>query len=296
MIAPIQSTLRQPISFEGVGLHSGLSTKITLMPAEKDHGVVFESQGVRIPAKIEDVDSTSYCVTLRKDGVIIKTVEHLLSAILMAQLSNVLIMLEGDEIPIIDGSAWFFYQSIQKAGLSWQNAARKIARIIAPVSVRIGQSHATLKPAMDQLYSVSLDYDHPFFSKDALTYSFSARFGSFEKEIAKARTYGFLKDQEMYQKHGLAQGANLNTALIFDDQQPLNPEGERMPYEVVRHKILDAIGDLSLLGGPFLGHYQAYRPGHGINVAIVREAISQNAIVWNTVEELQLALFEMIES
>jgi len=287
MLSPVQATICSEIVFEGVGLHNGTPCRVTLLPAPTDHGLAFMQNNVLIPVTPHSVVSTTFCVKIQKDNQSIQTVEHLLSALIMMQVTNTLMIVEGGEIPILDGSAWVFAQEIQKTGIQWQSAPKKIAQITKKVEISVGDSRAIMSPMLDQKYSIVIDYTHPFFKEESLSYSFSAIANSFIEDIAKARTYGFLKDQEFYKKHGLAQGATLNTALIFGEDAPVNPEGERMPHEVVRHKILDVIGDLSFLGGPFLGHYQAYRPGHTLNIAMIRALLEQNALVWITVEELQ---------
>jgi len=280
-----QATLNQPLYFQGIALHAGTHCSLTLYPAEENHGVVFLKNGVRIPATVEHVLSTAFCVKIGSSEVTIQTIEHLMCALLMNQVSNVLCHIEGEEVPVLDGSASLFSKAIASCGLKVQSAMRKVAKVIKTLEILIGESRAKMSPMNDQRYSIALDYDHPALNKSSLKKSFSVLFDDYLSEIDRARTYGFLKDQPFYEKYGLAQGASVHTALIFDDEKVINPEGSRMKDEITSHKILDCIGDLSLLGGAFLGHYEVLRPGHGINVAIVRALIDQNAIYWENATE-----------
>jgi len=279
----VQATLKNSIVFSGLSLHKGTLCKVTLYPAAADHGIVFLKEGVRIAAKVDHVVSTEFCVTLGVGDVTIHTIEHLMCALLMNQISNVLGIIEGAEIPICDGSAQPFSQSIQACGIVPQLATRHIARVMQEVEVRVGSSYAKMSPLNDQRYSLILDYDHPALPKGLLKKSFSALCDDYLVAIDPARTYGFLKDKPFYDRQGLAQGASVETALIFDEEHLVNPEGFRIDNEVTAHKILDCIGDLSLLGGAFLGHYEAFRPGHGLNIAMVRALIAAEALQWEPV-------------
>ncbi len=275
-----QATLKDSCTFSGVGLHNGQPCTVIVHPAPENHGIVFYKEGQAIPACFASVISTSFCVKIGVCGITIQTIEHLLCALLMNQISNAVCEVFGEEIPILDGSANLFSQAFHSTGIYLQNAPRKIAKIQKTIEVSVGNSHAIMRPCQDQLYEITLDYQHPALPPHTLHKMFSPSSQSYFTLIDRARTYGFLKDQPFYQKQGIAKGAGPSTALIFNEKSVENSEGMRSQDEITCHKILDCIGDLSLLGGPFLGHYKAIRPGHSLNVSMVRSLIEQQALVW----------------
>ena len=275
-----QTTIRQPISFSGVGLHSGESVNLTLHPAPPQTGIQFLYNGQALKAHLSHVSNTQYATQLEGNGITIRTVEHLLSALMAMRVSNVFCMLDHSELPIMDGSSWPFYFALQTTGIEEQDAPVLVARVNKEVVVHQGESMGMLKPAYDQMYEVTLDYAHPLIVAGGLTGKFSFKKDHYPTSLARARTYGFKKDLDFYKKYNLALGGNLKNSVVFDDQSVLNPEGLYFADEVVRHKILDAIGDLSLIGAPFLGSYQAIRPGHTLNILLLKEAVLQHAFDW----------------
>jgi UDP-3-O-[3-hydroxymyristoyl] N-acetylglucosamine deacetylase len=275
-----QTTLQQKVSFSGVGLHTGEPSTLILSPAPENTGIQFVKNGVIIPALMSSVVNTSFATQLSVQQESIKTVEHLLSAFMALRLSNVFCEITGSEIPIMDGSSWPFYFAIKSIGLFEQQAPQSVAVITKNIVVQDNASLGILSPGLEQSFEFTIDYEHELIKKNGLFLKFSFHKNHYATDISRARTYGFLKDAPIYKEYGLAKGADLNNSLIFDDNQVLNLEGMRFVDEPIRHKILDAIGDLSLIGGPFMGHYHAIRPGHTLNIKIVTEALLQNAIEW----------------
>lgn len=291
-----QTTIEQEVHFEGVGLHTGEKGRLTLYPAPENTGIVFvDSQKKQLfKATIESVQSTSYCVALAGSGVTVKTVEHLLSALQALPISNVFIYCQGPEIPIMDGSSWHFIFHLKAAGIKVQKEKKLYAVVNKNLIVEAGQAKVVITPHNAYMIEVTLEYAHPFLAKEGLKKEFLFERQTYEREIARARTYGFTSDEELYKKQHLALGAGPHNVLIFDDYQPVSHEPPRFTQEVVRHKILDVIGDLSLIGAPLIGSYQAYCPGHTLNTAAVRALLNQDAISWMTYEELQSSSKNML--
>lgn len=284
-----QTTLEQEVHFSGIGLHTGAPSHVTLFPAPENTGLVFVDKNKKplFKSTVESVLSTDYCVTLGTETARVKTVEHLLSALLALSLSNAFIYCDGPEIPLMDGSSWPFFFHIRSAGLKVQQALKIYAVITKELTVNLGQAQATIAPSQQYEIDVSLEYAHPFLCAEGLQRRFTLEGAAYEHEIARARTYGFTKDLPLYQKHQLALGANYHNTLIFDDLQPISDEPPRFKQEIVRHKILDIIGDLSLIGAPLIGAYHAICPGHTLNVAAVRALLAQEAVSWLTYEQAQ---------
>jgi len=272
-----QRTLKQRASIQGVGLHSGAKVKVTLAPAPADSGIVFSradlSPAVDIAAVAESVVDTTLNTSLGRDGVRIGTVEHLLAALAGCGIDNARIEVEGPEVPIADGSSAPFVQLIQRAGVHELRAARRFLQVKRPVVVTDGDKAARLLPARSFRVSYTIDFQHPLISDQSYALELCAR--SFQKEIATARTFGFKRDVEKLHRAGLARGGSLENAVVVDDFHILNPEGLRFPDEFVRHKILDAIGDLALLGMPVIGHFVAVKSGHGLNYQLVRRVLAE---------------------
>ncbi|MBX5481914.1 MAG: UDP-3-O-acyl-N-acetylglucosamine deacetylase [Myxococcaceae bacterium] len=275
-----QRTLKEPISCEGVGLHSGAPVKLTLLPAPANHGVVFVRtdlpQKVEIPALAKHVvDTSSLATTLGRDGVKIGTVEHLLAALAGMGIDNVRVEVDGPEVPIMDGSAAPFAYLVKTAGVRVLSEPKSFIVIKRQVTVTDGDKEATFSPATRFRIDCTIDFKHPLISDQAITFEFSDR--NFSREIARARTFGFLRDVEMLKKAGLARGGSLENAIVVDDFSILNPDGLRFPDEFVRHKLLDALGDTSLFGHPVIGHLKVFKSGHALNHKLVTRVLSDPA-------------------
>ncbi|MCP3104429.1 UDP-3-O-acyl-N-acetylglucosamine deacetylase [Myxococcus sp. K15C18031901] len=271
-----QRTLSKTVSLQGVGLHSGVKVTLTLRPAPVGHGIVFVrtdlARPVSIPALAEYVVDTSLATTLGRDGVRVGTVEHFMSAMAGMGIDNARVELDGPEVPIMDGSAAPFAALIQEAGIRELDAPKELIVIRKAVSVSDGDKQATLAPARHFRISCTIDFEHPVIQGQEFDLDFSDR--EFSREISRARTFGFLRDVEKLKKLGLARGGSLDNAIVVDEVSILNPDGLRFPDEFVRHKILDAIGDVSLFGRPVIGHLTAYKTGHALNHKLVRKVLS----------------------
>ncbi|MBS2022230.1 MAG: UDP-3-O-acyl-N-acetylglucosamine deacetylase [Deltaproteobacteria bacterium] len=272
-----QRTLRARATIEGVGLHSGANVRLTLCPAPVDSGIVFEradlSPRVEIPARAEYVCDTRLNTSLGKNGHKIGTVEHVLSALAGCGIDNARIEVEGPEVPIMDGSAAPFVQLVREAGLTEQRAARRYLLIKKPIEVRDGDKLARFVPARRFSIAYTIDFKHPLINDQSHRLEMNEK--AFQKEIARARTFGFKRDVERLHAAGLARGGSLENAVVVDDFNILNPEGLRFPDEFVRHKILDAVGDISLIGMPVIGHLEAVKSGHAMNHLLVMKALTE---------------------
>ncbi len=281
-----QRTLRNVIRATGVGLHTGEKVYLTLRPAAVDTGIVFRrvdlSEPVEIAARLENVGDTRLSTTLVKGAVRISTVEHLLSALAGLGVDNAYIDLSAAEVPIMDGSAGPFVFLIQSAGIEEQNAPKRFIRIKRRVEVEDGDKRACFEPYEGFKVSFSIDFDHPVFRgrRRAATVDFSTT--SFVKEVSRARTFGFMREVELLQSQGLALGGSMDNAIVMDDYRILNEDGLRYEDEFVRHKILDAIGDLYLLGHSLIGAFTGYKSGHQLNNKLLR-ALMANQSAWETV-------------
>jgi UDP-3-O-[3-hydroxymyristoyl] N-acetylglucosamine deacetylase len=273
-----QRTLKNSIRATGVGLHSGQKVYMSLLPAGPDTGVVFRrvdlEKPVEIPAYALNVGATELASTLMKDGVKVATVEHLMSAIAGLGIDNCVVELSAPEVPIMDGSSGPFVFLIQSAGIQEQDAPKKFVRIKQPVQVQDGDKYARFEPFEGFRVSFSIDFRHPVFktSRQSATIDFSTT--SFVKEVSRARTFGFMRDVETMRSKNLALGGSLDNAVVLDEYRVLNNEGLRYEDEFVRHKILDAIGDLYLMGHSLIGSYTAYKSGHQLNNKLLRALIA----------------------
>ena len=274
-----QRSLKQRASIEGTGLHSGRRVKLTLAPAPADSGITFVrtdvSPRVEIPALSEFVVDTMLNTCLGKGSVRIGTVEHLLAALVGCGIDAARIELDGPEVPILDGSCAPWVTLIHEAGIRELRANRRFLLIREPVVVQDGEKKARLVPARRFTISYTIDFRHPLISDQ--TYKLEMGERTFAKEIARARTFGFKRDVERMHRAGLALGGSLDNAVVVDDFHILNPEGLRYPDEFVRHKILDAVGDLALLGMPVIGHFAAVKSGHALNHQLVRKLLASEA-------------------
>ena len=272
-----QRTLHNTIAAKGVGLHTGDAVHLSLRPAAANTGIVFRRvdlpQPVEIPARAENVIDTRLSTTLAKDGARVSTVEHLMSALAGLGIDNAYIELDAPEVPIMDGSASPFVFLIESAGIQEQAAAKQFLRIKEPVTVAEGDKWARFEPYQGFRVSYDIDFDHPVLqaSSQTATMDFSAT--SFIREISRARTFGFLRDIQGLQQAGLALGGGMDNAIVMDSERVLNDGQLRYKDEFVKHKILDAIGDLYLLGYPLIGAFAAFKSGHQLNNALLRRLL-----------------------
>ena len=273
-----QRTLKNSIRATGVGLHTGEKVFLTLRPAAANTGVVFRrvdlDEPVDIPALAENVVDTTLSTTLGKDGVSISTVEHLLSAVAGLSIDNLYIDVSAQEVPIMDGSSGPFVFLLQSASIEEQNAPKKFTRIRKTVEVSDGDKWARFVPCKGFKVSFSIDFDHPIFRDRPQAVSIDFSTTSFIKEVSRARTFGFKKDYEKLLAANLAQGGSLNNAIVVDDHRILNEDGLRYEDEFVKHKILDVIGDLYLLGNSLIGAFEGHKSGHSLNNCLLRALLS----------------------
>lgn len=274
-----QRTLKNAIRATGVGLHTGEKIYLTLLPAPVDTGIVFRRVDldpvVEIQAKAENVGDTTLSTTLVKGDVRVSTVEHLLSAIAGMGIDNAVVEVSAPEVPIMDGSAGPFVFLIQSAGIEEQNAPKKFIRIKRPVVVEDGDKIASFLPFDGFKVSFSIDFDHPVFKGRTLEASVDFSSTSFVKEVSRARTFGFMHEIEYLRSKGLAKGGSVDNAIVVDEYRILNEDGLRYEDEFVKHKILDAIGDLYLLGNSLIGEFRAHKSGHALNNKSLRQLIAQ---------------------
>ncbi|MEY2697819.1 MAG: hypothetical protein RL333_1957 [Pseudomonadota bacterium] len=274
-----QRTLKNIIKATGVGLHTGEKVYLSLRPAAPNTGIVFRRvdlpEPVDIPATPQNVGETTLSTTLIRDGIKVSTVEHLLSALAGLGIDNVYIDVSAAEVPIMDGSAGPFVFLIQSAGVEEQNAAKRFIRIKKPVKVQDGDKWAMFEPYEGFKVSFTIDFDHPAFSEDSQTATIDFSSTSFVKEVSRARTFGFMRDIEALRKRKLALGGSMDNAIVVDNYRVLNEDGLRYSDEFVKHKILDAIGDLYLLGHSLIGSFTGFKSGHGLNNQLLRQLLSQ---------------------
>jgi UDP-3-O-[3-hydroxymyristoyl] N-acetylglucosamine deacetylase len=247
---------------------------MALMPATADTGIVFvrgDLRGAEIEAIAANTSATSYATTLRKNGASVQTVEHLLSALAGLGISNAYVELDSDEVPIMDGSAAHFVRMIADAGIQSQDRTLPVLKITKPLFVREGDKQLAIWPSGTPSISYFIDFNHPLLKEQSLNYRISEE--NFIREVSAARTFGFLSDVRMLQANGLAKGGSLENAVVLGPETVLNPEGLRYHDEFVRHKIMDIIGDLSLVGMPVIGHVVAHKSGHGLNAVMVSKLL-----------------------
>ena len=276
-----QTTLRDRIEFSGVGVHSGKLVTMALLPADADMGVVFSvsdpasNTTLDIPGNVNSVSSTDLCTVLGDpDGVFVATVEHLMAALSAYGVDNVIVELDGAEVPVMDGSSHVFVEAIESVGLTSLAASRCYIRVKKPVRVDMGASWGEFIPYDGTRFEVEIDFDSKAVGRQKFASDMNA--DVFREEISRARTFGFMKDVERLWAAGFALGSSLdNSVVIGDDDTIINPEGLRYKDEFVRHKTLDAIGDLALSGAQFLGCFRSYRGGHKLNSLVLRKLLSE---------------------
>src|SRR5512143_2944123 len=270
-----QRTLKNVIRATGVGLHTGEKVYMTLRPAAVDTGIVFRRVDLAKPVEIrsccENVGDTRLSTTLIKDGVRIATIEHLLSALAGLGIDNAYVDLSAPEIPIMDGSAGPFVFLLQSAGIEAQAAPKQFIRILKPVEVREGDKWVRLEPYHGFRVDLSIDFVHPVFDRSRQSVSVDFSTTSYIKEVCRARTFGFMQDVETMRSQGLALGGSLDNAIVMDEYRVLNTDGLRYEDEFVKHKVLDAIGDLYLLGHPLIGAFSGHKTGHALNNRLLRQ-------------------------
>lgn len=281
-----QRTLKTTVRATGVGMHTGRKVFLTLRPAAPDTGVVFRrvdlAEPVEIKAHATQVGDTRLSSCLERGGVRVSTVEHLMSAFAGLGVDNAYVDLTAEEVPIMDGSAGPFVFLIQSAGIEEQDALKRFLRVLQRVEVRDGDRWARFEPYHGFRMDFSIDFAHPVLQRASQKISVDFATTSYVKEIARARTFGFMQDVENLRAHGLGLGGSLDNAIVVDEFRVLNPDGLRYDDEFVKHKVLDAIGDLYLLGYPVLGRFNAHKSGHALNNMLARQLLSQTS-AWELV-------------
>lgn len=294
-----QRTLKRPVRFSGVGLHSGALITMTLEPAPEDHGIVFIRTDKRgeeavIPASWDNVVDTRMCTVVGNAfGVTVGTVEHLMGALRGCEIDNAIVTVDGAEISIMDGSAAPFVEAIDSVGTVEQTAPRQYLRILKPVSLREGDKSVALFPSERSSFSLDIDFDSAVIRRQSAAFDLNGLI--FRGDISQARTFGFVHEVDALQKMGLARGASLDNAIAISGDGILNEDGLRFDDEFVRHKILDAVGDTYLAGAPILGRFVGHRSGHALNNKLLRAlfadqsawcwdapALASNPAVWQT--------------
>jgi len=278
-----QRTLKSLTKAVGVGLHGGQRVELTLRPAAPDTGIVFRRvdlpEPVDIPVTAESVTDTRMASTISRGGVKVNTIEHLMSACAGLGLDNLYIDITAEEVPILDGSSASFVYLLQSAGIALQNKAKRFIRVKKPVEVREGEGRnlkwARLDPFHGYKLAFEIEFDHPAVNATGQRVEFDMGSGRYAREIARARTFGFTRDVEMMRSRGLGLGGGLDNAIVMDDVKVLNADGLRYSDEFVKHKILDAIGDLYIVGKPLLAAYSAFRSGHAMNNQLLRALLAQ---------------------
>lgn len=281
----LQRTLKQEASFEGIGLHTGRYTKVHLKPAPRDTGIVFTriDKNIALKTSMGSVSDTAFSTTLGYDGVKIRTVEHILAALSGLGIDNLIVEVNGPEIPILDGSSIELISLILNSGIAKQAKKRPVLRITKPVFFADGQAEIAALPYDGRYITYRIHFNHHLLGEQKLSLEITEE--SFVKEIAPARTFGFLKDVEYLKANGFAKGGSLENAIILGSDGILNPSGLRFKDEFVRHKMLDLIGDLSLIGFPIYGHIIANKSGHTANLKFLKKLISyQNC--WEIASEI----------
>ena len=271
-----QRTIKREVEIVGIGLHKGVPVKMRLEPLDDDMGIIFyrSDEAVSIPLKPENVIDTKMATVIGKDKVVISTIEHLLSAIYAYGIDNLRVVLDNDEVPILDGSSSGFCMLLDEVGIQEQTKSKKAIRIKKEVEVTIENKSVSLKPSNHIIYDFSIDFEHPAIGEQKFHFDYSIE--EYKENISRARTFGFLHEVQYLRSIGLAQGGSLDNAIVLDDQKIINPEGLRYDDEFVRHKILDAIGDMSLLGYTMIGQYNAHAGSHHLNHLLTKKLLESH--------------------
>ncbi|MGM0518851.1 MAG: UDP-3-O-acyl-N-acetylglucosamine deacetylase [Campylobacterota bacterium] len=267
-----QRTIAKPVDIVGVGLHKGVAVKMRLEPLHDDAGIVFyrSDVGVTIPLSIENVVDTKMATVIGKDEVVISTIEHLLSAVYAYGIDNLRVIVDNDEVPVLDGSSSGYCMLIEEAGIKEQKNSKKALKIKKEVEVTTSEGKKVcLKPSTHIVYDFEIDFEHPSIGKQNFHFDYSI--SQYKDSISRARTFGFLHEVQYLRSIGLAKGGSMENAIVLDQTKVLNPEGLRFDDEFVRHKILDAIGDMALLGYTLVGEYDAIAGSHHLNHLLTKE-------------------------
>ena len=289
-----QRTLAETVTARGIGLHSGVPVNLCLRPAPADHGIVFRRVDVDPPHEIRSragaVGDTRMASTISDGDVKVATVEHLMSALSGLGIDNAVVEVDAAEIPIMDGSAATFVYLLRAAGVEEQSAPKRFVEVLEPVEVRDGEKWARLEPFFGFRLDFMIDFNHPAVDTTGQQVSIDFANASFVDDIARARTFGFVSDVDLLRSRGLALGGSLDNAVVMDEVRVINPGGLRQPNEFAMHKALDAIGDLYLLGNPLMASYTAFKSGHALNNALLRQ-LMQTPSAWRetTFQDLQHA-------
>jgi UDP-3-O-[3-hydroxymyristoyl] N-acetylglucosamine deacetylase len=281
-----QTTLRGRATLSGIGVHSGRSVAVTVHPAEADTGITFlrtgcDGRDIEIPADYRFVRPADLCTTVAEGDVSVATIEHLMAALRGAEIDNAVVEIDGGEVPVMDGSAEAFLRAFDQVGVKALPASRRYIQIERPVRVEIGNSYAEFRPFAGSRIEVEIDFTNPLIGRQAIVVDVGP--DTFRRDLSRARTFGFLADVEALWARGLCLGASLDNAIVVGEDRVINPEGLRFADEFVRHKALDAFGDIALAGSPILGSYRSYRGGHRLNVAAV-EALIADTDAWSYVD------------
>lgn len=289
----MQTTIGKSVELVGIGLHKGTPVKLRFEPMESNSGIVFfrSDVGVSIPLTPGSVIDTKMATVIGKDGVSVSTIEHMLSAIYAYGIDNLRIVVDAEEAPVMDGSSMSFCMLLDEAGIVELDQPKKIMRIKKEVSVQEGDKYVKLVPSNDLSYDFTIKFNHPVIDQQSYVLKFTKE--NYKNEIARARTFGFVHEVQYLRSIGLALGGSLENAVVLDDKKVLNPEGLRFGDEFVRHKILDAIGDMSLIGMNFIGNYEAFAGSHDLNHKLTLELLKDPAnyeiVEMVTVESKELA-------
>lgn len=290
-----QTTIKKSVELVGIGLHKGSPVRLRLEPLESNSGIVFyrSDVDVSIPLVPENVVDTKMATVIGKDGYVISTIEHFLSAVYAYGVDNLRVIVDADEVPVMDGSSASFCMLLDEAGIESLDAPKKIMKITKEVEVKDGEKYVKLSPSPDLQYDFTIKFPHPVIQKQEYVLKFTKE--SYKNEISRARTFGFLHEVQYLRSKGLALGGSLENAIVLDEKKILNPEGLRFSDEFVRHKILDAIGDMSLIGMNFIGNYEAMAGSHDLNhkltMALLKDPENYEVIelVGETTKELEKA-------
>jgi UDP-3-O-[3-hydroxymyristoyl] N-acetylglucosamine deacetylase len=279
-----QRTIKRSVEAIGIGLHKGVPVKLRLEPLGENSGIIFyrSDKGVSVPLSPENVVDTKMATVIGKNDVLISTIEHLMSAVYAFGIDNLRIVVDNDEVPIMDGSAISFVMMIEEAGIKELDAPKKFIKITKEVTVKEGEKFATLKPSEKISFNFEINFAHPVIGNQKYEFNFSTK--NYIEEIARARTFGFLKEVQYLRSIGLALGGSLENAIVLDEKKVLN-DSLRFEDEFVRHKILDAIGDMSLIGANFIGNYEAFASGHHLNHLLTKKLVQENAFEVVTFEK-----------
>lgn len=268
-----QTTIKKSVELVGIGLHKGSAVKLRLEPLESNSGIVFyrKDVDVSIPLLPENVVDTKMATVLGKDGFVISTIEHLLSAVYAYGIDNLKVIVDADEVPVMDGSSASFCMLLDEAEIVELDTPKKVMRIKKDILIKDGEKYVKLSPSPDLKYDFTIKFEHPVIKQQDFSLKFTKQ--SYKEEISRARTFGFLHEVQYLRSKGLALGGSLENAVVLDEKKILNPEGLRYSNEFVRHKILDAIGDMSLIGMNFIGNYEAFAGSHDLNHKLTLELL-----------------------